>query len=159
MMNDTSTPVTRDLDSKKVPYRVFKHPGELRSLEQAARERNQEHDQIIRSILFRTGKNQYTMVLMPGPHRISWPRLRKYIGKSRITMASEDEVRQVTGYPLGAVSPFGIPTDIQVLIDQSLLTKTEISIGSGVRGTAVILTVDDLLTALGNYQVGEFTEE
>jgi prolyl-tRNA editing enzyme YbaK/EbsC (Cys-tRNA(Pro) deacylase) len=74
-------------------------------------------------------------------------------------MASEDEVRQVTGYPLGAVSPFGIPTDIQVLIDQSLLTKTEISIGSGVRGTAVILTVDDLLTALGNYQVGEFTEE
>ena len=159
MMNDQSTPVTRDLDSKNIPYQVFQHPGKLRSLEQAARERSQDYDQIVRSILFRIGKNQYAMVLMPGPHRISWPRLRKHLGKSRITMASEDEVLRVTGYQLGAVSPFGIPNHIQVLIDQSLLTKTEISIGSGARGVAVIMTVNNLLTALENYQVGEFSEE
>jgi hypothetical protein len=35
----TSTPVTRFLDECAIPYRFYKHPGAVYSLEQAARER------------------------------------------------------------------------------------------------------------------------
>jgi Cys-tRNA(Pro) deacylase len=128
----------------------------LHSLEQAARERGQEPDQVVRSILFRVGEGQFVMVLMPGPQQVSWPALRKHLGKSRLTMASEAEVLRETGYTPGAVSPFGLPAPIPVLVDQGLLSQTEISIGSGERGVTVILQVKDLLSALDQYEIGSF---
>jgi Cys-tRNA(Pro)/Cys-tRNA(Cys) deacylase len=58
----------------------------------------------------------------------------------------------VTGYPIGAVSPFGLPGPLRILVDTSLFAEDELSIGSGVRGVAVILQKDDLLRALGEVE-------
>lgn len=153
---EEKTPVTQALDSLNIPYRFFRHPGPVHSLEQAARERGQRPEQVIRSILFRLSQDQFLMVLMAGPGQISWPALRSYLGQSRLTMASEAEVLAVTGYPTGAVSPFGLPGPLRILVDQSVLAEEEVSIGSGVRSTTVILKRDDLLKALGEVEVGEF---
>lgn len=90
-----------------IPHRVFVHAGPIESLEQAARERGQRPEQLIRSILFRTGKDEYLLALIAGTAQISWKALRAYLGQRRLTMAKEDEVLRVTGYPIGAVSPFG----------------------------------------------------
>ena len=49
-----STPVSRVLDSENIPYRLFTHQGPIHSLEQAARERGQRPEQVVRSLLFRT---------------------------------------------------------------------------------------------------------
>ena len=151
-----STPVTRFLDGKNIPYRFFRHPGPVRSLEQAAVERGQRPQQIVRSIVFRLSKEDFILVLIAGPEQISWSKLRKHLGVSRITMASEDEVLAATGYPLGAVSPFGLPSPMRLLVDRSLLEEDELSIGSGVRYTTVILSKDDLLRALGDVEVSDF---
>jgi prolyl-tRNA editing enzyme YbaK/EbsC (Cys-tRNA(Pro) deacylase) len=62
----------------------------------------------------------------------------------------------ITGYPIGAVSPFGLSNPVRVLVDQGVLEQEEISIGSGVRNTTVILRTEDLLTALGEVEVGKF---
>lgn len=154
-MNET-TPVTRALDTKNIPYRFFRHPGKVVSLEQAARERGQRPEQIVRSIVFRLSADNFILVLMAGPEQISWSKLRSYIGQSRLTMASEEEVLSSTGYPLGAVSPLGLPSPMRVLVDQSVLSEDEISIGSGVRYTTVILSKDSLLQALGEVENGDF---
>jgi Cys-tRNA(Pro)/Cys-tRNA(Cys) deacylase len=152
------TPVTIALDSQGIPYRFFRHPGQVTSLEQAAQERGQRPEQIIRSILFRLPEDVFVMVLVAGPAQISWPRLREYLGVSRMTMANQDEVRRVTGYPSGAVSPFGLPQPVRILMDRSVPKEEEISIGSGVRNTTVILRRDDLLLALGDIERGDFLE-
>lgn len=163
-METDSTPVTRALDALNIPYRFFRHPGPVSSLEQAAEERGQRPEQVVRSILFRLSgekdqaKGEYVMVLMAGPRRISWPGLRSYLGRSRLTLAGQDEVLQVTGYPTGAVSPFGLPRPMRILVDESVLAEEEISIGSGVRSTTVILRRDDLLRALGEVETGAFGE-
>lgn len=158
-MNEDQTPVTRYLKESGIPHRFFRHPGQVRSLEQAAQERGQKPDQVIRSILFRLPKDEYVMVLMAGPRQISWQLLRRYLGKSRVTMASEQEVLEVTGYPLGAVSPFGLPKPIRILVDTSLTDQDEISIGSGQRFSTVILSRQDLFRALGEVETGEFGED
>lgn len=150
------TPVTWALTDKDVPYRLFRHPGPVKSLEQAARERGHRPEQVVRSILFRLAKGEYAMVLMAGPDQISWKALRSYLGQSRLTTASEEEVLTVTGYERGAVSPFGLPSPMRILVDDSLLDQEEISIGSGERGLTVILRTDDLMNALGNVEVGQF---
>lgn len=153
-----ATPVTEALDALGIPYRFFRHPGQVTSLEQAAVERGQRPEQIVRSILFRLPENVFVMVLVAGPAQISWPRLREYLGTARMTMASPDEVRRVTGYPTGAVSPLGLIDPMRILLDSSVLQEEEVSIGSGVRNTTVILCRDDLLRALGGVERGDFLD-
>ena len=151
-----STPVTRHLDSKNVAYRLFTHPGPINSLEQAARERGQRPEQVVRSIVFRLTDGQFVMVLVAGAQQISWPALREYLGVSRMTMATQEEILEHTHYSIGAVSPFGLPEPIRILVDENVFQEKEVSIGSGVRYTTVILGVEDLKRALGDVEVGRF---
>lgn len=155
---EDSTPVTRALTALNIPHRLFRHPGPVHSVEQAARERGQKPEQIVRSIVFRLAENDFVMVLIAGTLQVSWPALRRYLGQSRLTMASEPEVLSVTGYPVGAVSPFGLPAPMRVLADQSALAQAEISIGSGERYATVILRREDLVKALGPIEIGAFAQ-
>lgn len=152
-MPERQTPVSLALDEMDIPHRVFIHPGPVTSLEQAARERGQRPEQIVRSILFRTGEEEYLMALVAGPAQISWKALRGYLGQSRLTMADKDEVLQITGYPIGAVSPFGTASKLRVLVDASVFVEEEISIGSGIRGTTIIMKSADLKRALGDVEM------
>jgi Cys-tRNA(Pro) deacylase len=156
MSDVNQPPVSLALDQLEVPHQVFVHEGPVASLEQAAAERNQRPEQVVRSIVFRLAKGEYLMVLMAGPAQISWSALRAYLGRSRLTTAKREEVLQVTGYELGAVAPFGLPNPMRVLVDESVLAQEELSLGSGVRGTAVIMHSADLLPALGGAEVGRF---
>ncbi|MBP6017362.1 MAG: YbaK/EbsC family protein [Candidatus Promineofilum sp.] len=146
------TPVGRALAEQGIPFREFRHPGPIFSLEQAAEERGQRPEQVVRSILFRLAQGDYLMVLVAGPRQIDWKALRRYVGQSRLTMASADEVRQVTSYEIGAVSPFALPQPIRILLDEGVLREDEVSIGSGVRNITVILSTADLLRALGDVE-------
>lgn len=152
-----ATPVTRALESAGVPYRTFTHPGPIQSLEQAARERGQTPDQVVRSIVFRLDRGAYAMVLVAGARQVSWPKLRKYVGQSRLTIATEAELLAATGYEAGAVSPFGLPGPMRLLVDESVFAPEVISIGSGMRGATVILRSEDLKRALGEFELGSFT--
>lgn len=146
-------PVAEELSKLNIPHQIFRHSGPIRSLEQAARERDQRPGQVVRSLLFRLSEDEYLMVLVAGPQQVSWPALRHHLGESRLTMASQEEVRQVTGYEIGAVAPFGLPRRLKILVDQSVIEQHIISIGSGEKGTAIILKVKDLLSALDDPEV------
>jgi Cys-tRNA(Pro) deacylase len=150
-------PVARALDQLQIAYRLFVHARPVHSLEQAARERNQLPDQVIRSIVFRVGKDEFLMVLIAGDRQVAWPALRRHLGPSRLTLATEDEVRSVTGYERGAVAPFGLPRPLKILADESVFKQAEVSLGSGVRGTAVIMTASDLQRALGNVEIADLS--
>jgi Cys-tRNA(Pro)/Cys-tRNA(Cys) deacylase len=149
-------PAARTLDLLGIPYRLFVHSQPPISLEDAARQRGQEPGQVIRSILFRHEHEYYVMVLMAGPGQIAWKRVRAHLGVSRISMATEAEVREVTSCEIGTVNPLGLPQPVRLLADESVFRPGEISIGSGVRGTAIILKSKDLLKAVGEIEIGNF---
>jgi Cys-tRNA(Pro) deacylase len=154
---EITTPVTRHLDQLGIPYRIFRHPGPIESLEQAARERGQRPSQVVRSIVFRLSEGEYLMVLVAGPEQISWSNLRAYLNQSRISMADPEDVQAATGYVTGAVSPLGLPQPLRILVDRSVLAEEELSLGSGERGLAIILSRENLLRSLGSVEIGEFT--
>jgi Cys-tRNA(Pro)/Cys-tRNA(Cys) deacylase len=155
----SETPAVQYLQQQNIPHRVFVHPGPIRSLEQAAKERDQQPEQVVRSILFRLSEDEFVMVLMAGPRQISWKALRRYLSQSRLTMAKDEEVLLVTGYQTGAVSPFGLPAPVRTLVDTSVKEQEEVSIGSGVRGTTVIMHTTDLLRALPDAEIDNFGED
>jgi Cys-tRNA(Pro)/Cys-tRNA(Cys) deacylase len=151
-----STRATQVLDSLHIPYRLFEHQQQPGSLEQAASERGQVVDQVIRSILFRSGKEEFFLVLIAGSKQISWRKLRAHLGVSRLSLASEEQVLRVTGCVVGTVSPIGLPQPIALLTDTGVFEAEEISIGSGARRVAIILKSVDLRLALGKFDFGQF---
>lgn len=151
------SPVAAALAAGGYPHQVFTHPGYIKSLEQAAQERGQDPKQVVRSILFRGSDHEYIMVLVAGPQQIDWKILRRYLGMSRITMASPEEVLAITGYEIGTVAPFGLPQELRTLVDQSIIEQEEVSMGSGIRSVAIILQSKVLLQALGHYESGQFS--
>ena len=167
-------PASIALEELGIPHRVFRHPGLVASFEQAASERGQRPEQIVRSILFQVRAGEFVMVLMAGQEQVDWRSLRKLVGRSRVRMATEEEVLGVTGYRIGTVSPFGmrnqappesdrhlhpVQVKVKILIDASVLKEEEISIGSGVHGTAILMKSVDLRKALADSQVVALTEE
>jgi Cys-tRNA(Pro) deacylase len=141
-------PASIALEKLNVPHQVFKHEISVTSFEQAASDRNQRPEQIVRSILFQIRPEEFLMVLVAGREQVDWKKLRQYVGRSRVRMATEEEVLEVTGYRIGTVSPFGLKNKVNVLIDGSVLKEDEISIGSGVRNTAIIMKSTDLRQVL-----------
>jgi Cys-tRNA(Pro) deacylase len=153
----TQTAVTRALTQLEIPYELHVHESQLRSLEQAARERNLEPEQIVRSLLFRMEGSDFVMVLIPGPGKVDWAKLRHYLGVSRVTTARPQEVEEVTGYPTGAVSPFGMQENVRLLADESIKDIEVISLGAGIRNAGVILKSKELIHKL-KPELGDFTE-
>jgi Cys-tRNA(Pro)/Cys-tRNA(Cys) deacylase len=151
-MNQTP-PASLALEKLGIPHRVFRHEGQVDSFEQAAAERGQRPEQVVRSILFRIGEDEFIMALVAGPAQVSWKLLRQHLGQSRLTMATEDEVLEVTGYRVGTVSPFGLERPLKVLIDPGVMNEAEVSVGSGIRNTAVVLKSADLRRALPNSEM------
>ena len=157
--NKNTPPASLALDELGIPHRLFFHAGPVTSFEQAARERGQRESQVVRSILFQIRPEEFLMVLVAGPAQIDWKKLRQFIGRSRVRMATEEEVLSVTGYRVGTVSPFGLKNQVRVLLDESVLNEEEISLGSGVRNTAVIMSTADLRRALQAVQIVSLLEE
>ena len=153
----TSTRVTQALDELGIAYRLHLHEKPLRSLEQAALERGLEPSQIVRSLLFRCENESYVLVLMAGSKKVNWTKLRRHLGVSRITTATSDQVREITGYPPGAVSPFGLASPIRILADHGILAHEQISLGAGIPNAGVVLNRDDLLKTL-DLEMGDFGE-
>ncbi len=151
-MNET-TPAIQFLQEKGIPHRVFKHTGSIHSLEQAAEERGEQPEQVVRSIVFRLSEDNFVMVLVAGPGQIPWKALRRLLGESRMTMANEEELLTVTGYRPGTVTPFGLPQPMRILIDQQVLSQSEVSLGSGKHSVAIIMNPADIHSALENTEV------
>ena len=146
------------LEKLNIPHQVFRHEKPVLSFEQAAAERNQRAEQIVRSILFQVRPDEFVMVLVAGRAQVDWKKLRQLVKRSRIRMATEDEVLEVTGYRIGTVSPFGMRNEVKVLIDSSVLKEDEVSLGSGVRQMAIIMKSADLRRALGESEIVSLLE-
>jgi Cys-tRNA(Pro)/Cys-tRNA(Cys) deacylase len=157
-LNPNKPPASLALDALGIKHRVFIHEMPVNSFEEAAAHRQQRPEQVVRSILFQIRPDEFLMVLMAGPAQIDWKSLRKFVGRSRVRMATEEEVLEVTGYRVGTVSPFGLKNQVRVLIDASVLQEPEISIGSGIRGTAIIMKSVDVQRALRDAEVVSLME-
>jgi Cys-tRNA(Pro) deacylase len=151
-------PASLALDSLGIEHRVFLHEKPVASFEQAASDRNQRPEQIVRSILFQVRPEEFVMVLMAGRDQIDWRKLRQIVKRSRVRMATEEEVLEVTGYKVGTVSPFGLKNQVRMMMDASVLREEEISIGSGIRNVAIIMKSADVRRALGEVEIVSVAE-
>jgi len=74
---------------------------------------------IVKSLLFKTD-NKFTLFLVAGDKKASLEKIKKNINFLDVSMASAEEVKEITGYTIGGVSPVGHLKDVDIYIDNSL---------------------------------------
>ena len=86
---------------------------------EAASSLNCEVGAIVKSLLFKT-ENTYTLCLVAGDRKASLNKIKKNLNIKDASMASAEEVKEVTGFTIGGVSPIGHLNKINIYIDKSL---------------------------------------
>ena len=74
---------------------------------------------IVKSLLFKT-ENSFTLCLVSGDKKASLNKIKKLLNIKDISMAAADDVKNITGYTIGGVSPIGHLNKIDIIIDTSL---------------------------------------
>ena len=101
-----------------------------RTAEEAASSLSCEVGAIVKSLLFKT-ENTFTLCLIAGDKKASLNKIKKTLNIKDASMASADEVKNVTGYTIGGVSPVGHLNKVDIFIDNSLERFTSLFAAAG----------------------------
>ena len=98
---------------------------------------------IVKSLLFKT-ENTFTLCLISGDKKASLIKIKKTLQIKNALMASADEVKTITGYTIGGVSPVGHIDKINILIDNSLERFSYLFAAAGHPNCVFKINFDDL---------------
>ena len=85
---------------------------------------------IVKSLLFKT-ENSFTLCLVAGDKKASLNKIKKTLDIKDVSMASAEDVKNITGYTIGGVSPIGHSNKIDIFIDKSLERFTSLFAAAG----------------------------
>lgn len=134
LLNMISTKITALLDANKIQYRLLPHTEAAYTVAAAAAQRGVVKEEMVKSILLREKKGQrYVMACVTGDTRLDPQAARDILPGDwkRLSFASAEEIKAVTGYTKGAVAPLCLPKDIPVVFDDSIAHCAKVNISSG----------------------------
>ena len=111
---------------------------------------------IVKSLLFKTD-NSYSLFLVAGDKKVSLNKIKKTLNLKNVCMASAEEVKEVTGYTIGGVSPVGHLNKIDTFVDISLERFNELYAAAGHPNCVFKINFIDL-QKITNGQTKDLTE-
>ena len=111
---------------------------------------------IVKSLLFKAGE-KFVLCLVSGDKRCSLNKLKKILNEKDVSMANPDDVKRVTGYTIGGVSPTGHLTKIKIYIDENLKNFNSIFAAAGHPNAVFEIDFEDL-KGLTQGETKEITE-
>jgi Cys-tRNA(Pro) deacylase len=134
---DNLKKVKEFFDATKVGYEFKHYSNKVKNAHEASSEIGLSPDQMLKTLLVRNG-NKFVLVLIPVSHKLNFPKLKQLLG-CEFSMASSEEVYKITGYEIGTVSPFCMKINIPIYLEKSALVQLKVGVGSGVKGTEIVL--------------------
>ncbi|MDW8360134.1 MAG: YbaK/EbsC family protein [Candidatus Caldarchaeum sp.] len=131
---------------------VFLEPEQAKTSLSAASAVGCQLSQIAKNIVLK-GRKAYFLVVIAGDRRVDLKKLSKFV-QDDVRLATPEEVLMTTGYPPGAVPPFGHRTNLKVYIDQSLKQHEYVYTSGGADNVLLKLRVDSLVEVSGGELVG-----
>ena len=111
---------------------------------------------IVKSLLFSAGDN-FVLCLVSGDKRCSLNRLKKILDEKDVSMANPDDVKKITGYTIGGVSPVGHLSKLKIYIDTNLERFTKVFAAAGHPNCVFRIEFNQLIE-LTNGQMKEIAE-
>ena len=101
-----------------------------RTAKDAAESLKTEVGSIVKSLLLRT-KTSFLLCLVSGDKRCSLNKIKKILNQKDVSMANAEQVKEMTGFTIGGVSPIGHINKIDIFIDESLKRFANIFAAAG----------------------------
>ena len=111
---------------------------------------------IVKSLLFSAGDN-FVLCLVSGDKRCSLNKLKKILDEKDVSMANPDDVKKITGYTIGGVSPVGHLSTVKIYIDTNLERFTTVFAAAG-HPNCVFKIQFNQLVKLTSGEIKEITE-
>ena len=107
-----------------------------------------ELGQIVKSLVF-VVEGRPVLALVAGDRRGDGAAIAALMGGTKASFADADTVRDSTGYAIGGVSPFDLPPELPVYVDDSLARFETVYPAGGTPSSMVRMTFERLLEICG----------
>ncbi|MCK4900272.1 MAG: hypothetical protein KAS38_15940 [Anaerolineales bacterium] len=139
------TNAMRILEKAEVHFIVKEHSRPVFTSVEAAHEREVKLSQIVKALVVMTLEGEIIVALIPGDCELDLTKMSKIIGSKKVALVSRDEVKRLTGYKTGAVSPIGMRRRLPIIMDERILDEEFVDISSGQPDAGIELRSKDLL--------------
>ena len=94
----------------------------------------------------RRPKGHFAACLVLATSKLDVNRTAKTLmGASRASFASAEATCELTDQEIGGVTPFGLPTDLPIYIDEAIMKRERIIVGGGNRTSKILCSPQTLL--------------
>jgi Cys-tRNA(Pro)/Cys-tRNA(Cys) deacylase len=104
--------------------------------------------QVFKTLVIRGDKTGILVACIPGEVELNLKALASISGNKKIAMVHLKEIKSLTGYIRGGVSPLGMKKNYPTYIDESAFQFPFIIFSAGVRGLQLKVDPNDLLKAI-----------
>ena len=146
-----SLPSHEYLDKLNIPYNKAEFPPEIvKGAASVAHALDYRERQMIKTLIFELESGERILVMVGGDQNIVSGLLKKAAGSRNIKMASYETVQETTGYVVGSIPPFSWqPKGFRSFLDISLMDEPVLGVGTGVWGSEILITPENLIKASG----------
>jgi Cys-tRNA(Pro)/Cys-tRNA(Cys) deacylase len=155
-----ATPALAALIAAGVPHEVvkFEHDSRERSfgveaVHELTKAGGVAAEQILKTLII-TVTGGFAVAILPASSKLSLKAAAAALRVSKATMAEPAAAQRITGYLLGAVSPFGQRTQLPTVVDSSALGWERVYCSAGRRGWDVGVAPADLVRLTGAVTAG-----
>lgn len=146
--NMVDTKITQFLKAHGIPYRVLPHTEPVYTVEMAAAQRGVVLEEMVKSILLRERrKRRFVMACVTGNSRLDPQAVREHLPGDwkRLSFATAEEIKTITGYTKGAVAPLCLPENVPVVFDDAISRCAKVNISSGDSMAGLEMDTGDLI--------------
>ena len=141
------------LSGGKSAYKIYDHGNftpQIRTPLDFASALGYPTPRITKTLFLRSHDGQtHSAAVCSVDQRLDFESTADAIGAKRVKVASLDDLRSLTGYPSGGVSPLGLASGIAVVVDMQLFEYPTVLIGGGTAGIEIELSPAELVRISG----------
>lgn len=115
----------------EIDTKFFRFEGHTRCVDDAVMRLGVSRDKIVKSIVFIDDAGLPVLGIVTGDKRVSEKKLAMACGATKVRKANSAEVKEFTGYDVGAVPPVGHKKHIRTLIDEKVMSFGKVIGGGG----------------------------
>ena len=137
-----------ELAAKNIPHEILSLPSSSRTAPLAAEALGVDVGDVVKSLLFMLDDERPVLALVTGDATVDADALARESGAAQVRLARGREVRELTGYPPGAVSPCALATAVPVVADPGVFAPEVVYCGGGTTSTMLRIRSADLKALL-----------
>lgn len=135
------------LEKNNLDIKVIETTQPTRTAQEAADTHGVPVSNIVKSLLVKVDE-EFKLFLVPGDKRLDLEDLKKRFNTENIRMATADEVKEVTGFSIGGVPPFGHTNPIPTYIEEGFDENKAIAAAAGSGNSVFKTTLSNLKTCV-----------